>query len=76
MVIKMPCQGKPTRNTALILLSNSPYEKNESGKMIGTISLFEPLGSTARFYGYYDNSTVGLYVTELRTCCKLTAQLT
>jgi hypothetical protein len=43
MVIKMSLQGKPTRNTALVLsVSKIPHgKKMTGGKTIGIISLFD-----------------------------------
>jgi hypothetical protein len=38
----LPLQGKPTRNTALILsVLKSPVGNMKGGKMIGTIFLFD-----------------------------------
>jgi hypothetical protein len=56
MAIKTPRQGKPTQNTDLILnVSKIPYGKNGWWK-----KLLEPSPWMARFYGYYDTSTVWL----------------
>ena len=54
----MSRQGKLTQNTALIcILPKIPY-----GKKWMVEKLLEPFHClTARFYGYYDTSTVGLY---------------
>ena len=60
MVIKTSCEGKPTRNTALILsVTKIPYGKNGCWK-----NDWNHFRLTASFYGCYDTSTVGLYADD------------